>query len=411
MKHIRNRGIFYIIFAFFLLLVSGFHAAHAEEAEKQLPLYADRYYCGLHLYGASFTQSPEGCICFRVSIINRSSSYVPTKYWWLCFYDKYANITFMVPGNFGNVEPGGTQTLVMYSDYLMTSEEVERCLNDTYTYHFFGRGTDDVDSFVNPSIEEFPEGTVLIPPIETVSPTPQNSATPAPQDVATPIPQNSAIPTPQNTVAPSRTPIPIPAKVYSVKSLHVVQSTSYNFSCKLSWEKHPDADAYAIYRSSSKKGTYQMLTKNCKKTFYTDNNVKAGRSYYYQVLPYKKGEALASSLSAALKQQRDTSKKIKISILKPPIASFSKTKTATGQRYIEIKLKQYQGNALQVYVKKNRSYQNLSLKNPSIQKRNQRFRLLYQKGGVTLYFKLRTYRKTANKKKYSLYSKEYKIKI
>lgn len=405
-----------------LVLANGCHTAHAEEAEQPLPLYADRYYYGLHIYAASLTQTAEDTVCFRATVTNHSGSYVPPKDWWLCFYDKYANLTFMVPGGFGDVDSGCTQTLVMYKNYL-TPQEVERCLNDTYTYRFFGQGTDEVDSFVNPNIVDFPEGTVLTTPTGIVNITPRNTptpipthaatASPAPQNTATPIPTHAvaASPVPQNTATPSPTPAPVSAKIFSVKSLRVRQATSYNFSCKLRWKKHPNADAYAIYRSSNKKGAYQILTKNWKKTCYIDNKIKAGMRYYYQVIPYKKGQALESCLSAALKQQRAQSKQITISKLKPPSASFSKRKTAAGQRYIEIKLKKYQGNILQIYIKKNHSYQNLSLKNPKIQKRNKKFRILYQQGGVTLYFKLRTYKKTAGKRPYSLYSKEYKMKL
>ena len=67
---------------------------------------------------------------------------------------------------------------------------------------------------------------------------------------------------------------------------------SYNDKAILKWERNKYVDGYAIYRSTSKEGTYEEIKKinNNSTTSYTDKNIKAKTAYYYKIKAYKKYE-------------------------------------------------------------------------------------------------------------------------
>lgn len=66
------------------------------------------------------------------------------------------------------------------------------------------------------------------------------------------------------------------------------KKTSYN-SITVKWEKVSGASAYAIYRSTSAKGTYERIgtVKTGKTLFYTDKKRACGKTYYYKVAAYR----------------------------------------------------------------------------------------------------------------------------
>ena len=65
----------------------------------------------------------------------------------------------------------------------------------------------------------------------------------------------------------------------------------------VSWEKVKNADKYVVYRSSSKRGTLELVKETSSLKF-TDKNVIGGQTYYYTVLAYnEKGSYLDSALS------------------------------------------------------------------------------------------------------------------
>lgn len=76
-----------------------------------------------------------------------------------------------------------------------------------------------------------------------------------------------------------------PSKPASVTAKSVSSS-----KIKLSWKMPSNADGCYIYRSTSKKGTYQKIatvTKS-KGTTYTDKKLSKNRTYYYKLVAYKK---------------------------------------------------------------------------------------------------------------------------
>lgn len=85
-------------------------------------------------------------------------------------------------------------------------------------------------------------------------------------------------------------------KIKSAKSTKAGQVT-------LKYAKVKKATGYAVYRATSKKGTYVLVGRTTKTTF-TDTNLKSGKTYYYKVASYSTTEAKAyldSSLTAAKK--------------------------------------------------------------------------------------------------------------
>ncbi len=92
-----------------------------------------------------------------------------------------------------------------------------------------------------------------------------------------------------------------------------------------------------------------------------------------------------------------------------PVFSLKKKKQ-NGIRYIEIKLKKYEGEYIQVYVKSDKKrYSRVSFKKIKIKKYNGIFKIQYNKKNRKLYLKIRTYKIKEKKKIYSRYSSVKKI--
>lgn len=92
----------------------------------------------------------------------------------------------------------------------------------------------------------------------------------------------------------SKKAVPATPKISSIKS-------TSNTRVRLSWKRISGASGYAIYRSTSKNGSYQVV-KTLKKgtiTSFTDKNLTSGRQYYYKIKAYRNvnGKAIQSSYS------------------------------------------------------------------------------------------------------------------
>lgn len=73
----------------------------------------------------------------------------------------------------------------------------------------------------------------------------------------------------------------------------------------IKFKKVSNVDGYAIYRSTKKNGTYSMVGTTTKTSF-TDSSAESGKTYYYKVASYVKGEAKANIYSA-----KTSAKKVK----------------------------------------------------------------------------------------------------
>lgn len=176
---------------------------------------------------------------------------------------------------------------------------------------------------------------------------------------------------------------------------------------KVSWEKVEMAQMYYIYRSEKKKGAYIFQKSvSLNSSSYIDKTVVPGKTYYYKVIPW--GEAdIKIQLDMAIR------KKITVHYLAQPAIRVKKAKTSFGQKYVQISLKKYQGDYAEIYYKTKEEvqYHKLKIKKKKISGYQQKFRLRYERGGVTLCFKLRTYVIRNGKKRYSGYSKVARKKI
>lgn len=90
--------------------------------------------------------------------------------------------------------------------------------------------------------------------------------------------------TPVNAQPISATPGDAPAAPASVKA----KSAGYN-SIGISWGKVSDASGYAVYRATSKAGSYQKVKtiKGGTALSFTDTKLTAGKKYYYKIRAYK----------------------------------------------------------------------------------------------------------------------------
>lgn len=95
---------------------------------------------------------------------------------------------------------------------------------------------------------------------------------------------------------------------------------------KLSWGKISGADAYRVYRATSKTGTYSRI-KSTSSTSFTDSTASAGKKYYYKVIALDKDSGKTSSRSNIVSRMCDLAK---------PSVSLS-VNTATGKPVVKWK--------------------------------------------------------------------------
>ncbi len=128
-----------------------------------------------------------------------------------------------------------------------------------------------------------------------------------------------------------------------------------------------------------------------------------------------KQEDFAGTLSTAQKAKTtgknpSASKAVVTKLRKPKIAV--RKGTLSGVKYVEVKLKKYQGKYAEIYVSmKGKKFQKLKLVSNKISKYKGKFKIRYMVKKQTIRFKVRTYKKKGKKKIYSKYSKVVKIRV
>ena len=171
-------------------------------------------------------------------------------------------------------------------------------------------------------------------------------------------------------------------------SLKVVNK-SYS-SAKLSWSAAEHATGYEIYRSTSKNGTYKLLTR-VSSASYTNTKLTTGTQYYYKVRAY-----------CMVGQQKKYSSFSPIIAVKPSLATPKGCKTAKiGSTSIELTWGKVSGaSGYEVYSSTSKKGKYTKLKTTTSR--------TYTKKGLkkkkTYYYKIRAYRKVAKKKVYSGWS-------
>lgn len=247
-----------------------------------------------------------------------------------------------------------------------------------------------------PSVDPSPSEAPSLSPSQaaTPSPSPTASVSPIPSAGVTPRPVGSKTPAPTTPQGSSTLSKPDKLKNVSVKQ------TSKCYA-QLRWEKRKDV-SFQIWRSTGTNKKYRLLAKTGNKNTYTDIRVKGGKTYYYKVVAINKF-GLKGDLSKA------TEVKIKISWLPRPTILLKKGKK-DGNRYVEVVLSKYKGTYADIQVKRGKKYIPINVQRRKISAYKGKYRLVYQKKGIYLYFRVRTWKRVNGKKRYSPYSKPKKIR-
>jgi len=180
---------------------------------------------------------------------------------------------------------------------------------------------------------------------------------------------------------------PVPAKPANVKAV----AAGYN-SVKLSWDKVSGVSGYEVYRSTSKSGTYSLVTKTTKLS-YTNSSLTTGKTYYYKVRAYKtvNGVKNYGSYSSVVSA-------------KPIPATPSLAAKNAGSKKITLTWKKIDGaTGYEVYraTSKNGTYSKVTTitKSSTVTYTNTGLTK-----GKTYYYKVRAYRTVSGKKVYGSYS-------
>ena len=199
-----------------------------------------------------------------------------------------------------------------------------------------------------------PTQTVTPTPIQTVTPTPIQTVTVTPTQMVTVTPTQAVTVTPTKeptktpTKVPTATPTPSKTEQFTLKL-----SASTTTSTKLEWNMLASADRYQVYRATSAKGSYKLVTtiNDGTKTSYTNKSLQCGKTYYYYVKAYEKQSGTyvcinttstqkvkLSPAKVSLKSVKASGKKVKITWKKQSGVSgyvvYQSTKKSTGYKKI-----------------------------------------------------------------------------
>ena len=159
-----------------------------------------------------------------------------------------------------------------------------------------------------------------------------------------------------------------------------------------------------LYYSTDGRKYKKITTCNSKKHAYTWKAGKPGKKYYFRFVTYQ-------LQNGRLVKGRIVTKKLLLPMLKTPIYQLSIGKSGK-QKYMQIKLKRYQGRYVEISLKKgNATFKKAPMVSNKIAYYHGKILFTYKKGGVTYSCKLRTYLIKNGRKKYSAYSKVKKIRI
>ena len=277
-----------------------------------------------------------------------------------------------------------------------------------------------------------PSGSETPGPSGNETPDPSGNETPNPSDQGTPDPSSSETPNPfdQGTPDPSSSDTPNPsgqgtsgtsvsggisADTGASGSLSTGSNkqavvagfrgkSSSNKSVVLTWKKNAQVTGYCIYRSVKKSSGYRVVQQcTAQATRFQDQKCKPGKKYYYQI----RAIYLQNGKSCQGKASWCT---VKLPHLKNPTFRLSKGKNDFGEKYLQITMRKYSGNYVDVYLKKvNGHYKKASMASHKIAAYRDKIRFTYQRSGVKYWCKIRTYKIVKGKKRYSGYSKEKKI--
>lgn len=183
-----------------------------------------------------------------------------------------------------------------------------------------------------------------------------------------------------------------------------VKSTT---STKLSWNKLSDVSGYAIYRYDSKTQKYNKIKSvSTQITSYKDTKLKAGKTYYYKILPYRSiTYTQAGNLTKNVNGSYSNVAKV---ITKPakPVISVKKS-----GRKLKVKIKKVSGaSGYRVYIKKGKHGKYKLVKTYKGSKART-YKSKKMKKKKTYYVRVRAYKTLNSKKYFGSYSKKKKIRL
>lgn len=177
-----------------------------------------------------------------------------------------------------------------------------------------------------------------------------------------------------------------------------------NRSVKFTWDKKSNFSKMILYYSTDGRKYKKITTCNSKKHAYTWKAGKPGKKYYFRFVTYQLQDGRQV-------KGRIVTKKLLLPTLKTPTYQLSIGKSGK-QKYMQIKLKRYQGRYVEISLKKgNATFKKAPMVSDKIAYYHGKILFTYKKGGVTYSCKLRTYLIKNGRKKYSAYSKVKKIRI
>ena len=173
---------------------------------------------------------------------------------------------------------------------------------------------------------------------------------------------------------------------------------------KFTWDKKSNFSKMILYYSTDGRKYKKITTCNSKKHAYTWKAGKPGKKYYFRFVTYQLQDGRQV-------KGRIVTKKLLLPTLKTPTYQLSIGKSGK-QKYMQIKLKRYQGRYVEISLKKgNATFKKAPMVSDKIAYYHGKILFTYKKGGVTYSCKLRTYLIKNGRKKYSAYSKVKKIRI
>ena len=174
---------------------------------------------------------------------------------------------------------------------------------------------------------------------------------------------------------------------------------------RITWKLSSVWNGFVLYRSTKASGIYQpVATISSSRKSFTDKKVTAGKTYHYKAIPYiqKNGQTIYGNNTVI---RRATAR------LMAPTFRVSRHRTASGRRFLQIRLHKYQGKYADIYIRNNHGkYLRLRLKNNNIRQQKQTFRLQYSFRKATLSIRIRTY-KQKKRTKGSFYSQAKVVRI
>lgn len=172
---------------------------------------------------------------------------------------------------------------------------------------------------------------------------------------------------------------------------------------KLSWGKVKGADGYYIYRAVSAKGTYSRI-KTVSGTTFTNKKLKAGKTYYYKVVAFKKtSDGVSTGADSEI-----VSKKI---IGKPATPKLKLTANASKQKIILSWNKIKYAKTIEIWRKVDKTGRYKKWKSVSAKKRKVSLSYKSCTRGHTYFYQIRACYTKDKVKVYSGYSKGYGIAL